>query len=74
MGGALTPSRRSRQTTDRRGMVPADQWEKTSVHQASSYYCGRCGKRFASPDALYDHLDNEHPKRKGSRNGRTRTD
>jgi hypothetical protein len=73
MGGAVTPNRRKRQTTDQRGMVPADQWEKTSVHQASSYRCARCGKHFDSPDAVYDHLDTEHPKRKGGRSGGSRT-
>jgi hypothetical protein len=74
MGGAVTPKRHARSTADSRGTIPADQWEQTSVHKASAYYCGKCGERFASPDAVYDHLDAEHSKRKGSRNGRPRTD
>jgi hypothetical protein len=51
-------------------MMPAEKWEQTDVHKASSYFCGRCGKRFASPHLLYDHLDEKHPKRKEPRRER----
>ena len=67
MGGTLTKQPTRRDTTDQRGMVPADQWEKTSVHQASSYYCAKCGRRFSTPHEVYEHLDSKHPKRKGVR-------
>jgi hypothetical protein len=42
-------------------MTPADEWRKTSVHKASSYSCGKCGKQFPDPHAVYDHLDEVHP-------------
>lgn len=51
------------------GMVPAERWAKTAVHEASTYSCGRCGKRFDSPHAVYEHLDAVHPK-KGRKAGR----
>jgi hypothetical protein len=74
MGGTLTekpPTRRPRKkaTNTPPGMVPAEQWKQTAVHQASNYFCAKCGRRFDSPDAVYEHLDTKHPKRKGSRNG-----
>jgi hypothetical protein len=47
--------------TDQPGMTPRDQWAETAVHQASTYSCGKCGQRFPDPQAVYDHLDTEHP-------------
>jgi hypothetical protein len=37
-----------------------DDWKKTKVAQASSYFCGKCSKSFPSPEAVYRHLDAEH--------------
>lgn len=42
------------------GMMPADEWAKTPIGQHSTYSCGKCGKRFATPQDVYDHLDQEH--------------
>lgn len=50
--------------SDSSGMT-REEWERTDVHKASSYSCAKCGKRFASPDDVYDHLDAEHPPKKG---------
>lgn len=44
-----------------RGMVPEKEWQQTQVHQSSSYWCGKCGEKFNSPHAVYDHMDKEHP-------------
>jgi hypothetical protein len=49
-------------TSDERGMTPRDEWEKSSVHKASAYRCGKCGAEFDTPHDFYDHLDREHPK------------
>ena len=46
------------------GMVPREKWEQTEIHKASTYACGKCGKRFDSPHDVYDHLDAEHPRPK----------
>lgn len=46
----------------RPGMVPAEEWAQTDVHRASSYSCAKCGQEFDSPEAVYDHLDEAHPK------------
>ncbi len=43
------------------GMVPAQDWAGTQVHQHSRYSCGKCGEKFDSPEAVYDHMDAEHP-------------
>lgn len=43
------------------GMTPADEWKQTDVGKVSRYSCGKCGQRFDSPQAVYDHLDEEHP-------------
>lgn len=53
--------------TDDRGMASREQWAKSSVHKASKYSCGKCGKRFPSPHDLYDHLDAEHPRKPKTR-------
>lgn len=48
--------------------ITREEWERTQVHRASTYSCSKCGKRFASPDDVYDHLDADHPaKKKGTR-------
>lgn len=47
---------------DEQGMVPRKEWAGTPIHGASTYQCGKCGRYFADPHALYDHLDMEHPK------------
>ena len=44
-------------------MMPAEKWAQTSVAKASRYYCAKCGQRFDSPHAVYDHLDAEHGKK-----------
>lgn len=49
--------------TERSGMMPAEKWAQTSVAKASRYYCAKCGQRFDSPHAVYDHLDAEHGKK-----------
>ena len=48
-------------TTDR-GMVSREAWERSDVHKASEYFCGKCGEQFETPHDLYDHLDREHPR------------
>ena len=53
-----------------RGMVPREQWERSAVHKASEYFCGKCGKRFDTPHDLYDHLDEAHPRKKVTRRDR----
>ena len=58
-------------STDR-GMVAREQWERTDVHKASQYFCGKCGQEFPSPHDLYDHLDEQHPRPKRVRKDRTR--
>ncbi len=52
-------------SVDERGMVPRDEWQKTAVHKASTYFCGKCGKQFAMPQDVYDHMDAEHPTKDG---------
>lgn len=43
------------------GMMAEADWRKTRVHQHTSYYgCGRCGTRFATPQAVYAHLARRH--------------
>ena len=42
--------------------VPREEWAETDVHKASSYACGKCGKRFEHPDEVYAHIDAEHRK------------
>ncbi len=49
------------------GMVPRAEWEKSDIHAASSYSCGKCGERFESPHDVYAHLDAEHPEPKTTR-------
>ena len=49
---------------DDRGMMPAEKWAQTAAGKASTYSCGRCGKTFASPQEVYEHLDAVHPKPK----------
>lgn len=58
--------------TDGSGMVPAAEWEQTAVHQHSRYSCGKCGEGFASPQAVYEHMDAEHPTEKPKRSRRKR--
>lgn len=58
--------------TNTDGMVPREQWTQSAVHKASAYACGKCGARFATPHDFYAHLDAEHPKKKGAKNGRRR--
>lgn len=48
--------------SNHRGMSSREDWKRTSVHQASRYSCSKCGRGFASPQDVYDHLDAEHPK------------
>lgn len=56
--------------SDREGMVPREKWAETDVHKSSTYACGFCGKRFADPDAVYDHLDAEHADEQAKRHDR----
>lgn len=51
-------------------MVPREKWAETDVHKSSTYACGFCGKRFADPDAVYDHLDAEHADEQAKRHDR----
>lgn len=44
-----------------------EDWLKTEAHKNSKYSCGKCGERFPTPDAVYDHLDAEHPKQEKKR-------
>jgi ribosome-binding protein aMBF1 (putative translation factor) len=53
--------------SEHKGMMPREQWEKTKVAQASVYSCAKCGKRFDSPQEVYDHLDAEHPPKRPPR-------
>ena len=46
------------------GMMSREAWKQTEVHKASTYACGKCGKRFDMPHDFYDHLDAEHPRPK----------
>lgn len=50
----------SEEPTHHDGMMPAEEWAQTSVHQHSTYSCGKCGARFDTPNDFYDHLDEEH--------------
>lgn len=54
-------------TESDRGAVPREEWIETEVHQASAYFCGKCGREFDTPHDFYDHLDTEHAKEKGKR-------
>jgi hypothetical protein len=58
--------------TDERGMVPADEWAETPVGKASTYHCGKCGMQLESPQAVYDHIDAEHPKERPTQHERRR--
>jgi hypothetical protein len=46
--------------TEHEGMVPREEWERSDVHKASRYFCQHCGKEFAGPHDLYDHIDAVH--------------
>jgi hypothetical protein len=50
-------------TTEHDGLASRESWAASPVHQASRYSCGKCGKTFPDPHALYEHLDNDHPKK-----------
>lgn len=41
--------------------VSREEWAKTDVHKHSRYSCGKCGKQFAMPHDVYEHLEAEHP-------------
>ena len=43
------------------GMMPLPAWSRTRVHEHSTYFCGKCGARLGSPQAVYTHLAKRHP-------------
>jgi hypothetical protein len=45
------------------GMMDRRNWRRTRVHQHSRYSCAWCGRRFADPVAVYNHIDARHPER-----------
>lgn len=50
-------------TTEPEPVEPRENWAKSDVHKASQYYCAHCGRQFAMPHDLYEHLDREHGER-----------
>lgn len=52
--------------------ISREQWKATDVAKASVVACGFCGAQFDTPHDFYDHLDTEHPKKKGAKDGRRR--
>ena len=53
------------------GMMPLPAWQRTRIHQHSTYFCAKCGRRLGSPQAVYTHLAKVHPAA-GSRPARAR--
>jgi hypothetical protein len=43
------------------GMMRLPDWQRTRVHRHSTYFCGKCGVQFGSPQAVYTHLAKRHP-------------
>jgi hypothetical protein len=43
------------------GMMPLPAWQRTRIHQHSTYFCAKCGRRLGSPQAVYTHLAKVHP-------------
>jgi hypothetical protein len=37
--------------------VPRDEWAKTAVHRASTYFCAHCGAQYAHPEEVYGCID-----------------